>query len=177
MGKLLSMNTWQRVLCASALAMMLTAGANAETLDFEGIGTIPGPPFNLVTMGYTLEEIPSPGSPEPIIRPASLSPNGTDVYAICGFCAPTAGFKLYRNDGARFGLISIDLGGLGNAADAFDFSLTGFTPAGGTVTETSKLDCARRYANNFAKRRLAKSDQRYGGGKQCWQRGFFRICL
>lgn len=109
--------------------------AQGETIDFEGIGTIQGPPFDVDSMGYTVQEISFGGSPEPVIRPASLSPNGTDIYFICGFCASTVGFNLYRNDGEPFRLYSIDLGGAGSATtDEFDFSLTGYLVGGGTVS-------------------------------------------
>lgn len=118
------------------LALVTGSAVQAETIDFEGIGTIAGPPYDVVSQGYRVQQVLTPGSPEPIIRPASLSPNGTDVYAICGFCAQISGFNLFREDGATFNLVSIDLGGFGNAADEFDFTITGY-PVGRLEGEQS----------------------------------------
>ncbi len=117
------------------IMFLVAQAAKAETIDFEGIGTIEGPPFDLVSQGYVVEQISTPGSPEPIIRPAALSPNGTDIYAICGFCAPVAGFNLFREDGATFNLLSMDFGGAGNSADEFAFMITGYRVGRGDVQE------------------------------------------
>jgi len=90
-------------------------------------------------MGYTVQQIVTQGTPEPIIRSASSSPNGTDLYAICGFCAVSTGFNLYRNDAEPFRLYSIDLGGFGNVADEFDFTLTGYPVSGGTLVASQTV--------------------------------------
>ena len=119
--------------------LLLSVASRAQTLDFEGIGTITGPPFDVVTMGFKVQAFLTQGAPEPIIRPANLSPNGTDMYAICGFCADSGGFNLFATDGSAFSLVSIDLGGFGNTADEFDFTLTGYTLTGGIVTEMLTL--------------------------------------
>ena len=119
----------------AVVTLLLATMAQAEVIDFEGIGTIAGPPFDVLSNGYTVQQILTQGSPEPIIRPAASSPNGTDVYAICGFCANSSGFNLYSAEGEPFSLVSIDIGGFGNVADEFEFTITGYTLSGSTLTE------------------------------------------
>jgi hypothetical protein len=120
----------------TALAVVGASLAQAQTIDFEGIGVIEGPPYDVVSQGYRVQYLVIPGNPEPGIRPAEISPNGTDVYQICGFCAASGGFNLFRENGATFNLESIDLGGLGNTADEFDFTITGYPVGRSEVVET-----------------------------------------
>jgi hypothetical protein len=136
LDKILGINFSGLARSIAFLLLVFSSSVQAETIDFEGIGTITGPPFDVVSMGYTVQQTMNEGTPEPIIRAASISPNGTDLYGICGFCADMTGFNLYANDGSTFNLVSIDLGGFGNAADEFDFTLTGYTATGGTLTES-----------------------------------------
>jgi hypothetical protein len=135
---LLVISAFRQVLKVSLVAGLLltTTVAQALTIDFEGIGVIAGPPFDVSSQGFTVQDLVTPGTPEPIIRPAALSPNGTDLYAFCGFCAGSSGFNLFANNGAPFALESIDLGGFGNAADEFDFTVTGFRVDGTTRVKT-----------------------------------------
>jgi len=127
------------------IGLLFVSAVQAETIDFEGVGTIQGPPFDVDSMGYTVQYIVFGGSPEPGVRPGSLSPNGTDIYIMCGFCASTTGFNLYRNDSEPFRLYSIDLGGVdldgagSTTNDEFDFTLTGYLVGGGTVSAAATV--------------------------------------
>jgi len=79
----------------AAAGLLFGTLAQAQIIDFEGIGTIQGPPYDVISQGFTVQQTMFDGTPEPIIRPAELSPNGTDLYAICGFCAASTGCNLY----------------------------------------------------------------------------------